>query len=160
MAKKNLSNKSLLILVSSVAVSAVLALAWIIVRETVPSSARSVYESTQNVVVNNVGASSGLVSALLNEATNCPVHKNVDYIDKEVGNFAVVRYGCGLDATTIYKQANGTWQALDTTNQLVNGVPYCAFAKQEQIPVGVEPFCYDGTFKDGTAPNVISNPVK
>jgi hypothetical protein len=160
MAKATTTKTNLLILVSCVAVSAILALGWIIFRETIPNSTRNVYENNQSIVINNVGASSDLVSALLNEAQNCPVHKNVDYIDKQVGDFAVVRYGCGLDATTIYKKSSNSWSALNTTNQLVNSVPYCAFTKDNDVPVTIEPFCYDGTFKDGVTPNVISNPVK
>lgn len=159
--KKSVEKNPLyLYMVVAVTICATLALSWMITREFYLAATKSAQENKQNVVVNTVGAPSDLVSALLAENSGCPSGKNTDYIVRQVGNFALVHYGCSLDAYMFYEKQNGTWTGLNPTNNFINGVPLCSHVKEHLIPPSIQATCLDGKpGKNGELPQLVVNPV-
>jgi hypothetical protein len=155
--KKVIKNYTLLVLTVCVAVAAGLVLAWMLGKEVYLSETKNVHESRQNIVINTVGASSDLVNVLLAEKSGCEpqLPKNVDYIVRQMGNFALVKYGCMLDASMYYKKVDNKWTALSPTNNFVNGVPLCSHVKEHGVPASFQATCYDGT-----PPVIVANPVE
>lgn len=158
--KKVAINPLLLVLVVSVVICAALALSWILAKEVYRDGSKTAKENAENVVINNIGAPSQLVDALLAEKQGCQGSKNVDYIDRVSEDYALVRYGCALDAHSIYRKQNGVWVTLDNTNQFLNGVPICAFVRVNSIPKSISPTCYDGNLVSGVTPPLVSNTIE
>ncbi len=152
---------SFLFLVISVAVCAILALSWMLYKELYINNTKIVQENSENVVINNIKASPELTTYLLWEKAGCTDSKNVVYILREVGKFALVKYGCGLDASMFYQRVDGAWEGISPTNQFVNGVPLCSHLQEHKIPFTIQPTCYNSTISsDGVLPPIATNPVK
>lgn len=161
--KKISKHYGLVVLAVCVAVSAALVLPWMIVREVHLAETKSVRENAENIVINNVGATNGLVNAILAEKSGCPEldgSKNVTYIVKEAGNFALTQYGCALDAKMFYKKVDGKWKSLSPTNNFINGQPLCSHLKEHSISSNFVSLCYDNAGIEGQEPQIIANPVK
>lgn len=158
--KKPLSKTNLLVLTACVAICGVLVLSWIVIKELHQPSGKTAFENSENVVINNVGASHELVSALLAEKAGCPSEKNIVYIERELDRFALVRYGCNLDAMMFYKHDGSTWIAINPTNKFFNDIPVCSMLKEHGIPSKVQLLCYDGVpDASGKLPEIKQNPV-
>jgi hypothetical protein len=153
--KKAKKDLVLVVLVVCVTVAATLVLAWMLGKEVYLSETKSVHENASNVVVNTIGAPSSLVAKLLAEKSGCQINKNTDYIERYDGKFALVNYGCNLDAKMFYKFADGTWTGLSPTNNFINGVALCSYVKEKSIPATIQTLCYDESSK-----KLVNNEVK
>lgn len=160
--KKSIEKNPLyLFMILGVTICATLALSWMISREFYLAATKSTQENRQNVVVNTVGAPSDLVRALLAEDSGCIRSKNTDYIVRQSGNFALVHYGCSLDAYAFYEKQNGTWVGLNPTNNFINGVPLCSHLKEHSIPASFQATCYNGNpSQAGILPLLVVNSVE
>jgi len=145
--RKNIKkNNALLILVACVAVCAVLALGWIIAKEVYLADIKDVRESKTTIVINTERAPGDLVSTLLAEpgCKNITASgKNIDYIVREKDGFALVHYGCTLDAYSFYKKTEGKWVSISPTNQFIGSTPLCSHLKDNNIPASFQAICYD-----------------
>lgn len=161
--KKKPISKPLLALVAVVAVCAVIVLGWMLAKELYTGSDKRAYENAENIVINNVGASNGLVQAILAENPGCmenDLGKNTTYIMREVGDFALVHFGCGLDAYMFYSKTSGEWKNLSPTNQFIDSTPLCSHLKKHSIPSDIQEFCWNRAVSaNGKMPKLVANPV-
>lgn len=161
--KKVTKHYGLVVLAVCVAVCATLVLSWMITREVYLAETKSVRENAENIVINDVGASSALVSVMLAEESGCVKHmdrKNVTYIIQANDKFALAQYGCALDAKTFYKNTDDGWKNISPTNKFINGQPLCSHLKENSIPSSFVSLCYDEPREEGQLPAILENPVK
>lgn len=158
------SHFMLYVLAISVTLCAILALSWMFAREVYTNETVSVRENAENIVVNNVGAPNDLVEALLAEKSGCMQNlkqKNVDYIVRVVDDYALVHFGCALDAYAFYHKTDGKWDGISPTNKFIYGTPTCESLEADRVPASIQPYCWDsGPREDGKLPTTIENPVK
>lgn len=101
-----------------------------------------------NLVINRVNASKDLVSYLKHQG-GCDGHsedsRNTEVILKEKDGFAKTLYGCGVDAYAYYKEVDGQWQSINSTNQLLGDTPSCSLVKEHGIPSSIDYTCFDNS---------------
>lgn len=138
---------------------------WMVYTNGVSSRSKFVHENGGHIVINTVGATQDFVDALLAEKSGCDGYnksdKNITYIVRQVDEFALVQYGCALDANMFYKKVDGEWNGISPTNQFVHNIPLCSHLKKHKIPEKIQSFCQPAPKGQGNElPDVTVNPVQ